>query len=372
MNNFLMYFFRGGCGLSAGFFLALACGCATAAPAQVESKDSSGGVVEVETVADAECASIPTAFVSKLDFPSKYEGSGTSRDELNSDAEERYKDATGSITEYEKRLVAIANRYVKSRSSGNGKCFVTWLSKWAGDGALLGQSTTHTGKSVRKWVLASISSAYFRVKHESPAAFSGRESDQKIIESWIRKIADLVVQEWPIDVADKKINNHYYWAAWALVASGLAVDDRKYFDYGLSIYRLFEKQVTAEGLLPNELLRRSRALSYHAYALSPLVMIAAFAHYNDVSLPTGKDSALTRLAESVFRGLNNPNSFEALTGAKQEVSSNSATNYVWLEPYCAVVACSAEMLLQRDKRRPLQSTRMGGDLTAMFSKGLTR
>ncbi|WP_169560609.1 mannuronate-specific alginate lyase [Nevskia ramosa] len=353
-------------------FFVFACGCATAAPVPEKSENPYGTVVKAEAGVDGDCASVPTAFVSALDFPSKYEGSGSSRDELNSDAEERYKDATGNITEYEKGLVSIANRYVRSRSSGSGKCFLTWLSKWANDGALLGQSTTHTGKSVRKWVLASISSSYFRVKHESPDLFSGRESDQRVIESWIRKMADLVMREWPLDVADKKINNHYYWAAWSLVASGLAIDDKKYFDYGLSIYRLFEKQVTTDGLLPNELLRRSRALSYHAYALSPLVMIAAFAHYNDVSVPTSKDAPLTKLAESVFRGLSNPESFEALTGAKQEISSNSATNYAWLEPYCAVVACSTDMLSQRDKRRPLQSTRMGGDLTVMFSKGLTR
>lgn len=353
-------------------FIAGTYGCASADQLQTYLVAANDAGSNGEAVVGRDCASVPVSFVSKLDFPSKYEGSGAARDELNSDANERYKDATDAITGYEKGLVAIANRYVKSRSDSTGRCFVVWLRKWARDGALLGQSTTHTGKSVRKWVLASISAAYFRVKHESPDLFHGQESDQKIIESWIKTIADLVIQEWPVDVATKKINNHYYWAAWSLVASGLAVDDRKYFEYGLSIYHLFENQITEEGLLPNELVRRSRALNYHAYALSPLVMIAAFAHYNEVSVSTGKNSALTKLAETVFHGLSDPKSFESLTGAKQEISLNSATNYAWLEPYCAVATCSTAMLFEVDKRRPLQSTRMGGDLTAMFSKGLTK
>jgi len=358
--------------LFVAFFVAVAYGCAHAAvalPGENESPEKSTANASGKS---SECSLPPTSFVSALDFPSKYEGSGASRDELNSDADERYKAATSTITGYEKGLVAIANRYSKSRSEGSRKCLLGWLRKWADDGALLGKSTTHTGKSVRKWVLASISSAYFQAKRGSPTFFSGRESDKEVIESWIRKIATTVMQEWPLDVATKKINNHYYWTAWALVVSGLAVDDKQYFDYGISIYHLFENQLTSDGLLPNELARRSRALSYHVFALSPLAMIAAFSHYNNVSLATGGGSALSRLAETVFRGLNDASKFEALVGEKQELSSSPATSYAWLEPYCVVSNCTAAMVAERDKRRPLQSTRMGGNLTAMFSGGLNQ
>lgn len=314
-----------------------------------------------------DCQTAPEPFVQVLDFPSKYEGSGSSRDELNSDAEQRYKGATAGISTFETGIAALTSRYLQSGAKEDLNCTLGWLDRWATTNALLGKAETPTGKAVRKWALAAVSASYLRLQRSSTKPLQGHEELQQHIESWLKAVANQVAVEWPVDAPVGKVNNHYYWAAWSLVATGVALNDRGLFDHGLAIYKTFERQITVEGLLPNELKRSSRALGYHAYALSPLTMIATFANANGETVEVGAGSPLQRLATTVFNGFEAPERFVRLVGAKQETSNSIATNYGWLEPYCSIADCSGAMASFLQSHRPMKSTRMGGDLTALFS-----
>ncbi len=323
--------------------------------------------VSVDKHSHSKCPSVPVPFVGNLSFPSKYEGSGTARDELNTDAEQRYKGATASISQLETGIVSLTSRYMQRGSISDLSCVLSWLDRWATEGALLGEAGTHTGKSVRKWALASISASYLRLQRSASNPLAGHDEQRANIEQWLRVVASRVAVEWPLDTPLNKVNNHYYWAAWSLVATGTALNDRALFDRGLAIYRIFEAQLTADGLLPNELARRSRALNYHAYALAPLAMIGAFAVANGESIKVDSQSPLGRLASTVFDGFESPERFVKLVGTKQDTSSSVATNFSWLEPYCAMTTCNESMRMFLNAHRPLKSTRMGGDLTALFS-----
>ncbi len=314
-----------------------------------------------------ECPEVPTPFRQALDFPSKYEGSGKARDELNADADDRYKQAIAPITTFEIGVATVSSGYMRQGDSEELNCVLTWLDQWATSEALLGKSTTHTGKSVRKWSLASISSSYLRLQRSRSNPLKGHEEQQAHIERWLKAIASQVIVEWPLDTPLKKVNNHFYWAAWSLVATGVAINDRSMFNHGMAIYRLFERQVTQDGLLPNELARKSRALEYHAYALSPLAMIATFAIANGEAIEVGPQSPLGKLANTVFDGLTSPPRFADLVASKQETSKSVASNYGWLEPYCSLGSCSDVMTNFLHSNRPMKSTRMGGDLTSLFA-----
>lgn len=346
--------------------LLLGTGCA-AANQPLTAPPGFSSPVTVSKRAGSECPNSPEPFVAALNFPSKYEGSGTARDELNTDAEQRYKGATEPISQFETGVAALTSRYLQRGAVSDLSCVLTWLDQWATQGALLGQAGTHTGKSVRKWALAAISASYLRLQRSVDNPLKDSDEQRAHIEQWLRAVASRVVVEWPLDTPQNKVNNHYYWAAWSLVATGTALNDRRLFDHGLAIYRIFENQLTADGLLPNELARRSRALNYHAYALAPLAMIAAFGVANGESIRVDATSPLSRLASTVFDGFESPQRFVALVGARQETSSSVATNFSWLEPYCAITTCNESMRAFLQGHRPLKSTRLGGDLTALFS-----
>ena len=156
------------------------------------------------------------------------------------------------------------------------------------------------------------------------------------------------------------------------MATAVALDRRDLFDWSLAIYRRFSRQIDSVGYLPNELDRKSRALGYHNYALTPMAMVAAFGRANGVELAALDDYAIRRLATRVLVGIVDPAGFTARTGRKQELGEfkdqpgQLSGKLVWLEPYCYAVDCSPRTRIKLKSLRPLASTRLGGDLTGVF------
>jgi poly(beta-D-mannuronate) lyase len=317
----------------------------------------------------APCVDPPTPFTAELDFPSKYAGSGKSRDEVNPEADAQYKLSTQPITQMEKGFSTLVTKYMQSGDPAGLSCAIHWLTTWADARALEGKAANHTGKSLRKWSLASISSAYLRLKFSSSAPLKNYPKEALRTEAWFGEVADRVKREWPADDPLAKMNNHYYWAAWAMMATAVATDRKDLFDQAVSIYNVFATQVAADGYLPNELARASRAAGYHSYALLPIAMIAAFGKANGVDLAAAGDHALTRLAQRVQIALDDPASVAAKTGVPQdENASDSKSAWGWLEPYCWTVTCTPQMQARLASQRPSAVTRLGGDLTAVFSE----
>jgi poly(beta-D-mannuronate) lyase len=187
------------------------------------------------------------------------------------------------------------------------------------------------------------------------------------IERWLERLGKLVVDDWR-DQPLEKINNHEYWAAWAVMAAAVALDRRDWFDWAIQQYKVAARQVDAEGYLPNELKRDTRALSYHNYSLGPLAMIAAFAKANGVDLQKENNGALDRLARRVLAGVENPGQFEAKTGKKQELEElQEASKFAWMEPYCWLNRCDGAVARRVVGLRPIKAYRLGGNLTELFA-----
>src|ERR1043166_821979 len=58
------------------------------------------------------CPEVPTPYTDTLDFPSKYEGSGKSRDTLNEQSDAEYKAKTQPINDFEKGVAKIVGAYI--------------------------------------------------------------------------------------------------------------------------------------------------------------------------------------------------------------------------------------------------------------------
>lgn len=316
-----------------------------------------------------ECEQIPP-FKGVLDFPSKYEGSGPSRDVLNPKADAEYRRLTTPIVTMEKSTVSEISKYIAYGQQAQFDCAIENLSAWAHAHALEGEAGNHVGRSIRKWTLGSLASAYLRLQLSGSTPLAGKAAQAKEIEAWIGRVADKVLVEWPPDDPLDKINNHYYWAAWSLMAAGVVTNRHDLYDRALLFYRIFEKQIADDGSLPNEMARASKALNYHAYSLQPLSMIAAFGKANGVDLAGEGDAALPTLVVRVLEGVDNPEVFVASAGADQDLAKlDTKTGWSWIEPFCWAVGHCNEVLSNRlASRRPYSNTRLGGDLTSLFSK----
>lgn len=315
-----------------------------------------------------DCAQPPAPFTGKLDFPSKYEGSGKARDQLNEDADARYKALTKPINDMEKGVVRSVDKYMSTGNPGALKCALDAYIAWADADALLGPAANHTGRSLRKWSLASMSGAYLRLQYSSSKPLAQFQQESHKIETWLGKIADRVVTEWPENDPIAKINNHYYWAAWGVMATSVVTNRRDLFDWSVKMYDIFANQVDADGYLPNEMARQSRALGYNNYAITPIAMMAAFGKANGVDLAAEGHGALKRAADRTLIGIADPRVFETRTGVTQVLEGFDEQNskLAWLEPYCWTVGCSGAAEQKAESLRPMKNTRLGGNVTASF------
>jgi poly(beta-D-mannuronate) lyase len=313
------------------------------------------------------CPVVAKPYIGDLNIPSKYQGSGSARDQLNAQANARYQQQADQIKVLEKTVNKQVAAYLRLGREGHVECALEWLGQWAQAQALLSREYTHTGKSMRKWALGSISAAYLRLKFSRSQPLRGREAQTRPIEQWLERLGEQVVTDWRDQPLDR-LNNHQYWAAWAVMATSVVVDRRDLFDWSVAQLRIGISQVTEDGYLPNELGRETRALAYHNYSMGPLMMLLAFAQANAVDLRDDNHQALQRLAMRVEQGIEDPQLFEDKTGFVQELEDiQEDGKFAWLEPYCALYRCAPSTERWRRSLEQLTTYRLGGDLTQLFA-----
>lgn len=307
------------------------------------------------------CPPVPAPYTSGLDFPSKYEGSDQARDTLNRDAENRYKNATRTLQEFESGLSELSDRHVQGQGE-SAACALNWLDRWASANALTGTANM-TGRAVRKWTLSAAAFSFLKI-HDAPGLEPAAVAR---VNNWLKNVARIVVQEHQ-HIPAEKINNHYYWAAVAVGAAGIATEDRALLDWALDSYRRSVRAIDADGLLPRELARRSRALSYHLYALQPLVMLAEMGRVNGVDLYIENDCALCRLVDRVTEGVAEPSYFEQRTGAQQVMEDGpDGRAMIWVPIMARACPDDARLQALSNRFRPFSGRRLGGNLTEVYA-----
>lgn len=317
-----------------------------------------------------DCAATPEPYTGELKFPSKYAGSDAARDQVNPKAAQRYRELTDNVRLLENGVNKLIGRYLDKGQPDDLACVMGWLNDWAEADALLSETYNHTGKSVRKWALGSVAGAYLRLKFSRSQPLKQYSSEAQNIEHWIAELADQVVLDWNAQPMERR-NNHQYWAAWSVMASAVVLDRRDLFDWSVTQYQQGMQQVDKDGYLPLELSRQTRALAYHNYAMGPLLMVAAFAQANQLDLRGANQGALERLAQRLQAGLQQPQLFSAKAGYPQTLDDlQDNSRFAWLEPYCALYACSPATDAWRRSLEPLTTYRLGGDITQLFSEQL--
>jgi poly(beta-D-mannuronate) lyase len=304
-----------------------------------------------------------------MKFRSRYEGSGKARDQVSQEAESAYQQRTEKIASLERFITAETDRIMQGPATGDHlDCLFDTLLLWADQSTLLQKTDNHTGKAVRKWLLATLSSNLLKI---TEIAHDYTPQKYAKVKQWIASLADQVVIDYSGEHIEK-INNHHYWAAWAVITAAAVLDDENLYSWAENIFILAMDQVEEGGYLPNELRRASRATLYHNYALAPLVGVAAFLRANGTDPFKYNDQALARLTSRVVHSVSTTNSFASKTGVKQiKYDLTGKGRITWVTLYMTIADLGPAELAKKcqtisESKFPLRSTRLGGDLRFIF------
>jgi poly(beta-D-mannuronate) lyase len=258
----------------------------------------------------------------------------------------------------------MTDRYLRSGDIAAAHCAFVWLTHWARADAMLGR-VNQQGAYERKWTLGGLALSYVKIQR----ALDLDDQARYQVERWFQRLAAVVRAEYQHPERADNRNNHAYWAGMAIAAVGIATNDRGLFEWGLAQYRLGIEQIQDDGTLPLELDRKGRALHYHLYALTPLVMLAEMGERNGIPLYQEQHGRLSHLVNRVVQGVSNPEAFGHLANAAQidPMPPRGGSNVAWVEIWLAQFPDS-ELTRWIANRRPVIDPRMGGNITQLYAR----
>jgi len=319
-----------------------------------------------QTAGGFECPTLPAKPQQDLVFKSVYKKSDPQRAEVNKRAQKKYSRQTEDLRKFENDLVLMSNNYLKTKNDAIAQCALNWLYEWAVEEAYLGR-TNSQGVFIRQWGLAVVASAFAQIQ-SSPALDPQKK---QVVKAWLLNVAQNVMEDYAgsTSQAIKLQNNHLYWAAWAVTVTSSALNDKELYKWGVNKAKYaILVQMRDDGTLPLEMARGEKALHYHIFAMTPLVLIAETAARNGEDLYDLKNGLLHTAAKRVFEAMKDSTSFAQEAGEPQEDASQiSSEHFAWLEVYNSRFP-SPEMEAWLEASRPIFSRRAGGDVRFLFRR----
>lgn len=316
------------------------------------------------------CGAVPAPVV-RLDMEGFYADRGHGSSVVDKAKMASYRWATKAIDAFETGVTRTSDRFVRTGEDDVAECVLTWLNRWARADAMLDAATAQ-GAYVRKWGLAAAAAAYFKIRGASGL----KPTKVARVRQWLHRWAKIVREEYSIrPQLSSHRNNHLYWAAWSVGLAAAALDDPDFLRWSLAKARYGIGEIDADGHLPLEMARKSRALHYHVFAAAPLVLTAELAARNGTDLYAEDGGALHRLVAGVVAGLGDPAPFARAAGVPQDTAGLfSGGDLGWLEAYVARFPGrpeSKEALRYLARVRPAFNRWYGGDATLLYGAPAT-
>ena len=239
-------------------------------------------------------------YPGQLKMGSKYDQGQASKDVLDEKAARRYQSQVSAIYSYLAFLGQVTEYMRKpdpAIRAAAKECFSMAVASWAQAGALTQKDASKQGEAVRKWFLSAL--AMNMMKAQALTAWQVSEEQR----DWLRLLADRVqIYATPRRQRMDLYNNHDYWSSWAVMAAGLVLDEPARLSWAEQGYWLAIGQITPRnggGVLPREAARGKRAEEYHAFAITPLILMAEAGTRNGLPLYEGDGQQLHALAAQV-------------------------------------------------------------------------
>ncbi|MBE0530976.1 MAG: alginate lyase family protein [Rhodospirillales bacterium] len=264
-------------------------------------------------------------------------------------------------------IARLGDRYLKTspRDPQLAACLFGWMETWAEAGAMLGEATRQ-GAYERKWTLTTLALNYGLLV-DAPEI--GPEP-RRVVEAWLADVAWATVPDYAAKPFAEQ-NNHLNWAALAALATGVAVQDRGLVDWAVAALKgVVGSNIDADGSLPHELKRTSKAMHYHRFSLEPLMVAAEITAANGIDLYAVGDGSLHRLVAYTAAAMRDPDIVARRLGVAQSSVGADAVKpsmWAWAEPYVArFPEAEVAATLTQLRGKGLSSTWLGGDMTLRF------
>jgi len=250
---------------------------------------------------------------------------------INQEEQEQYKEITAPYQEVVKKIVAAADAYQTTGSRAAAECASALIDMAAKDRFLAGIMNGRQSYYVQKWLVGAVAIAYLKTR---PSGVVSPAQSAEIVR-WLQDVAAQSIGYFESNSRHPPApNNHRYWTGLEVASIGIAADSQRLWKWGMESAEIGIKQIKKDGTLPLEMDRAARALHYHLFATSALVMLAEFAAVNGKDLYAEHDQALKRLVERSISGVNDASYFREKTGVEQEVPAlTSSVEFAWLRPY---------------------------------------
>lgn len=239
-------------------------------------------------------------YPGQLKMGSKYDQGQASKDVLDKKAARRYQNQVKAIYSYLAFLGQVTEYMRKpdpAIRAAAKECFSMAVAPWAQAGALTQKDASKQGEAVRKWFLSAL--AMNMMKAQALTGWQVNEEQR----DWLTLLADRVqAHATPRRQRMDLYNNHDYWSSWAVMAAGLVLDEPARLSWAEQGYWLAIGQITPRNggvVLPREAARGKRAEEYHAFAITPLILMAEAGTRNGLPLYEGEGQQLHALAAQV-------------------------------------------------------------------------
>jgi hypothetical protein len=271
--------------------------------------------------------------------------------------------ATRPYNDFEHRVTAGMNQWLVTSSKEEAQCAQQQIDAWAQAEALLDYDPKEGTQAwfQIEWTLSSIAIS-------ESVLVNDRSLDQAMIKrdiAWMNKAAHRTVE---FDKTRNQTNNHHYWRGLAAISVGVLSSDDDLFSWGVGVYKQAINELDQRGALPQEMARHERAIHYQAFALQPLIPLAAFAQRQNIPLFQYRSPTGHSIADAVhFLGdaMGNPEIVKAYTPDTQLLDDGpdllAAIEFYTHSPDAASLAPA----ILKGLKEPTFATRIGGNTTVI-------
>ena len=306
--------------------------------------------------------------VQELELLSIYDQEDDSRSKIDPARKKEYDAAFKNVRDFLSDVTKFGSNYVQTDGNRleDAACVFAYLNAWAKADAMSILKTRQSALSTTR-ILAGTALTYMQLRSAAPLL----NIDTTEIDQWLDRRAAAVIPVYA-ESGDLRSNkqNHRSWGGLAVAAIGVAIGKPEYLDFGVESYKIGACQVQADGSLPLELARKTRARNYHLHATAPLVMIAELAAANGIDLYSACNGAIHKLIDFDLRAVTDPIQIESLTQSKMLPLPASdgylrGDKFAWVDAYFARYPEFAKKYELKFKR-PLFSSNLGGRITVMY------
>ncbi|MFF7109001.1 polysaccharide lyase [Pseudomonas sichuanensis] len=282
----------------------------------------------------------PSPYTGTLRLQSKYDQRDASKSTLRSSPDADSERIGKQVKQFIGGLIYAGKRFQNAKKPQDANmalaCQDQWLQRWAEAGALLNPDASSTGMAARKWALAAMAGAVLLTQ----SASDGKVQLNEVQKTWFTRLGERVIAEYDPrrDAPGVYFNNHDYWAAWAVAATGMLVGRDDFIQWADgNLRRGLAQAVRASdasyAYLPLEVARSKLASNYSQYALVPLVLLAESARANGLPWSAEDQQTLDLLANFAARSVLDPHDLPELKGQAQE--DVAPYKMAWLIPFLA-------------------------------------